>query len=427
MHVAVRKFFGVKQRADVTDLVNDLRIGIPDLHAAKKWQVRRETSVALHRIQDVVVVHAVAAARLEVLDAVRGRAVHDTGAVLERDVIAEINGRCTVVEWMREHDPFERSSIRRRYAGAFHRVAFQARVHQLFRDDQMPARRAHQCIGEFRVHVQRLVRRYRPRRGRPDHGVKRTVRRRIEREGTREFFALACEHQRESDVDRRVDAIFVFDFRFGERTVTIKAPIDRLQTAIQITALEELAEGANLVGLALVLHRRVRMIPIAEHAEALKLRPLPRDLLGRIRAAEPLRLRRRQVLAVGLFDLHFDRHAVTVPTRDVGRIEARHRFALDDEVFQDLVERRTDMDVAVRVRRPVVQDETRPALRRGAYSLVDAVVVPLAHPHGLALREIAAHRERRVRQVQRGLVVAFGIVGHASSWAKNARACSASA
>src|SRR5439155_5529836 len=38
MHVAVRKFLGMKQRADLADLVDDLPIGIPDLHAAKTPQ-----------------------------------------------------------------------------------------------------------------------------------------------------------------------------------------------------------------------------------------------------------------------------------------------------------------------------------------------------------------------------------------------------
>jgi hypothetical protein len=113
-----------------------------------------------------------------------------------------------------------------------------------------------------------------------------------------------------------------------------------------------------------------------------------------------------------LLDLHLDRHAVAIPARHVRRVEARQRAALDDDVLQDLVDRVTDVDRRVRVRRPVVQDEARPSGGGLADRAVDVALLPLAHPAGLALGEIAAHRERRVRQVERGLPVGLGRVGH---------------
>ena len=198
--------------------------------------------------------------------------------------------------------------------------------------------------------------------------------------------------------------------------MAIEAPVDRLQSAIQVAFFEQLAERANLVGLVAVVHRRVRMIPVAEDAEPLEVLLLPLDLLGRIRAAQPLRLGRRQVLAVRLLDLHFDRHAVAIPAGHVRDIEAGERAALDDRVLQDLVDGVTDVDVAVRVRRTVVQDEARPAARRDANRVVHAIAPPRVDPAGFPAREIAAHRKRRVRQVQRRLVVGAGVVGHAVSW-----------
>jgi hypothetical protein len=66
--------------ARFAQLVDDLRIRVPDLHAAEERQRRLVAAVALHRLLDLVVAHAVAAAALEVLDAVRGRAVHDARA-----------------------------------------------------------------------------------------------------------------------------------------------------------------------------------------------------------------------------------------------------------------------------------------------------------------------------------------------------------
>ena len=56
------------------------------------------------------------------------------------------------------------------------------------------------------------------------------------------------------------------------------------------------------------------------------------------------------------------------------------RLALDDDVLQDLVDGVADVDVAVRVRRAVVQDEARAARARGADRLVDLRALPFLAP-----------------------------------------------
>ena len=242
---------------------------------------------------------------------------------------------------------------------------------------------------------------------------------------------------RERDVDRAVDAVLVLDLGFRERALAVEAPVDRLQPPVHVALLEDLAQRADLVGLVLVGHRRVRMVPVAQHAEALELLALRVDLRGRVRAREPLRFRGRQVLAVRLLDLHLDGHAVAVPAGHVRRVEAREPLALDDDVLEDLVDRVPDVDVAVRVRRPVVQHEARPAGGRRANRLVHLPLLPVAHPAGLAPGQVPAHRERRVGQVQRRLVVGLRIVGHGlqsafvarqgRAVAKYSRACATSA
>jgi len=59
------------------------------------------------------------------------------------------------------------------------------------------------------------------------------------------------------------------------------------------------------------------------------------------------------------------------------------------------------VDVAVRVRRTVVQHELRTAGGRLADALVDLLVLPLLDPARLALGEVAAHREGGVGHVDR--------------------------
>ena len=141
VHVAVRVLFGVEQRARLAQRLDDLRIRIPDLHAAEERQVGREHAVALHRIQDVVVLHAVAAARLEVVDAVRRRRMDDAGALLERHELAEIDGRRAIVERMPEREVLERRALRRRDDVAFALVALEAGVDQILGEDRGRRRR----------------------------------------------------------------------------------------------------------------------------------------------------------------------------------------------------------------------------------------------------------------------------------------------
>ena len=81
-----------------------------------------------------------------------------------------------------------------------------------------------------------------------------------------------------------------------------------------------------------------------------------------------------------------------------GASKPGERLALDDDVLEDLVDRVADVDVAVRVRRAVVQHEARAAdaTRRGSPRRPCVSCHSFTHQR-LALREVAAHRERACR------------------------------
>src|ERR1700733_15447879 len=95
---------------------------------------------------------------------------------------------------------------------------------------------------------------------------------------------------------------------------------------------------------------------------------------------------------------------MSVPTRHERRAQIGHRVRLDDDVFEDLIEDVTVVDVTVRVRRAIVKD---PRLRVGACRLDPLVQLrarPLRENLRLALREIPTHRKLRVRKID-GLLV----------------------
>ena len=69
---------------------------------------------------------------------------------------------------------------------------------------------------------------------------------------------------------------------------------------------------------------------------------------------------------------------MAVPPRHERRVEARHGLRLDDEVLQDLVQRRAQVDVAVGIRRPVVQHESGMA---GAFLAISGFISALTRNH----------------------------------------------
>ena len=177
----------------------------------------------------------------------------------------------------------------------------------------------------------------------------------------------------ERGVDRVADMVFVFDLGLSERRLLDDAPHHWLRATIEQPAgdkFEDLPGDLRFGGIA---HRRVRMIPIADDTQALEFLPLHGEPMFGVSAAFPAErddgLRIREVrLGLALasveffLDLPFDWQPVTVPAGNIVGFPAGHLMRAHDNVLQRLVQRRADVDIAVGVRRPVVQHEFGAAL-----------------------------------------------------------------
>ena len=187
------------------------------------------------------------------------------------------------------------------------------------------------------------------------------------------------------------------------------APEHRLEAEGHEPLLHEASEGACDLGLVREVHRAVRLVPGAEDSETLEVFALLVDPpLGVLPAREPdrhvghLALLRSELLV----DVALDGEAVTVPARDVGRVETEERTAAHDEILEDLVHRGADVDLSVRVRRAVVEEKGRRALAGGADAAVEVPVHPARESRGLPLREVRPHGELRLREKEGGFPVA---------------------
>nr|GEU28492.1 hypothetical protein [Tanacetum cinerariifolium] len=392
VHIAVREHLQFEQRARFAQRVADRLGRFPDRQPAEQRQGRSELAVAHDWREHLFVLHAMRAARDEVVQAIGWRRVHHAGAAFGGHVVGQVHGRQAVVECvccvqrMAEADVFQRRAQGRGNCRAFELEARQRRFDQVLRQDQEQRLAVtlglHQRVGHFRIDVQRLVGRDGPRGGGPDDdkAVLGGQLRQVER-----FGQLVELGKLEADVDGRIALLVVFHFRLGQRRLAVEAPVHRFQAAVHIAFFQQLAERAQFVGLVRVVHGQIRILPLAQHAQADKVLALAVDLLERVGAGLGQHFGRRQVFAVQFFDLDFDRHAVAIPARHVGRVEAGQRARLDHHVLEDLVDRVAQVDVAVGVRRTVMQDEFRTAGGGLAHALVDFLFLPLLHPLRLAL------------------------------------------
>jgi hypothetical protein len=95
------------------------------------------------------------------------------------------------------------------------------------------------------------------------------------------------------------------------------------------------------------------------------------------------------------------------------RILAQHLLRAVDDVLEDLVERVADMDVAIGIRRAVMQHEFGLALGTGAQLAIEVARSPRFQDRRFLLRQIAAHGKVGLRQEDGVLVIGLrGLGGH---------------
>src|SRR5262249_49110200 len=141
-----------------------------------------------------------------------------------------------------------------------------------------------------------------------------------------------------------------------------------------------------------------------DHPQSAKFLSLDVDPLGGEGPAFAAKFENRHrvlVLASGavlFLNLPFDRQAMTIPPRHLVGIESQRLLRADPNIFEDLVERGADMDVAVGVGWTVMQDESGSSLGVGAKPRVKVEPLPVSENFGLHLRQPGPHRKIGLRK-----------------------------
>ena len=401
VHVAVLDRLVLEQRADLGELLDDGRVGLPDELATKERQIGDVDAVALHRAENVVILHAVVLAGAEVILAVSRRRVDDTGTGTGFHVIGQIDRSEALVERMTEADQLQRLAFATGDDFTGQAVALQTGLHQLFGQHQHALTGVHQRIDELGVHVQRLVGRDGPGRSGPDDDAGA-----LDQAGQAERGGqLVGVLDIEGDVDGIRFLVLIFDFRLGQRRTTVEAPVHRLQALEDEAAFHQFGQGADFPGFVGEVHGLVRVVPVTQNAEADEVGLLPLDLLGRIGTATLAGQIGRLVLAEGGLDLVLDRQTVAVPTRHVGSVETGQGARADDHVLDHLVHRVANVNIAVGIRRAIVQDELRATFADLPQLPVQVNAVPALQNLRLALWQTGLHRKCRGRQIEGRFVI----------------------
>ena len=150
-------------------------------------------------------------------------------------------------------------------------------------------------------------------------------------------------------------------------------------------------------------HGEVGMVPVAQHPQALEFGPLDVDELFGIGPAALADLHLGQAPAFGLqllAHLVLDGQAVAIPARHVGAVVARHLAGLDDDILENLVEGVSQVNVAVGIGGPVVQDKLGAPLTLRPDPAVQVDLGPAFQKQRLPPGQIGFHGKIGVGQVK---------------------------
>ncbi len=384
-------------------------VGLEHMLTGKQFGIRQVNAVAANRVGHFQTVFL---ADHEVFLTVARGGVYGAGTGIQSHVIAQYHRHVEAVERVVEAQQLERGAlgvtqiVELLDTGAIHHI-----LDQLGSQDQtlgMLTFNLHQCVVQIGMHGDGAVGWQGPRSGGPDHRRDRAL-------AGVAFGAVKLGgngrliNGLEAHIDGGGVLVVVLNLGFSQRGAAIGTPVHRLGAFVQVAVFNDLGHGADDVGFGAKIHGQVGVFPVAQHTQTDEVGLLRFDLGLGVFAALGAEFGSGNLLARladHAFYFQFDRQTVAIPTRHIGGIKTGEALGLDDDVFEDLVDRVTDVNIAVRIGGAIMQNERRLARFGAANSAVEILIVPTFQHVGFALGQIATHRKLGFRKIQGVFIVA---------------------
>ena len=226
--------------------------------------------------------------------------------------------------------------------------------------------------------------------------------------------AVLCQHtvgvlrDMEADEDGIAVVLTVLDLGLCQSSAAVRAPVHRLQALVNVAFLGHLTKNLDLACLKLRLQSQVGVLKVTNNAQTLELVAHDVDVFGCEFFTDLAQLQLGDVLFLvadrrQCFQLNGQ--AVSIKTGHIRSLEALHVLLADNDVLDDLVQGSTHVDIAVCVRRAVVQDELGLPLVMLHQVVVQVVLFPVLEHGGLLLGQACAHLKQGLGQIQSTVVL----------------------
>ncbi len=202
----------------------------------------------------------------------------------------------------------------------------------------------------------------------------------------------------------------VLHFRLRQGRLAGSAPVNGFLAPVDVPVQHELAELFHRLGLIVEIHGDVGVVPVSENSQPLELAALNVEIPVRVGPAHASFVPVGNLVALRpqfLVHLVLDGQTVAVPARHKDTVVSRHVLGLDDDVLDDLVQGRPEVNVAVGVGRSVVKDVRGPPLGNLPDFPVNVGLFPEPEGFRFLFRQVGLHGEFGLRKVQ-GVFVIHG-------------------
>ena len=356
--VLMDNLFNRKQQVAVLQLFRNRFVGFIGGQTLKFACILGQLADVVHRHNDWNL-RIVVDTNLKVLYTMSRRGMYTTGTGIQCDVVTDDDQRVTVEERMRTHDVLQILALdRTNQLVILNLCCLHCSVCQFFCHDVVFTVCMNCAVFIIRTQTYCHIARQGPGSGSPDN-----------KEGLCRVHTQCAQLalvvlDREFDVDGEAWVLLVFNLCLCQRSVAVRAPVNRFQTLVDITLLCHVAENFNLLCLKFRLEGHVRIFPLAQSTQTLKLCALGIQIMQSKLLANLSQLDRTDVAgnACLLSGFQLDWQTVGIPTRDVRSLVSAHVLLTDDEILEHLVQSSAKMDVTVCIWRTVVQNVLRLAL-----------------------------------------------------------------